>query len=88
MPAKKSKNIDEVDFALMARDISDTKKDVTEARKDIEAVKSKLESNYATKEWVEAEFGQTKKIVNAIIVTFGTAVIVAISAFIIRGGLK
>lgn len=57
-------------------------------QEDVADIKKKLEGSYATKEWCESEFGQTKRLVNAMLVTFGTAIVLAISAFIIRGGLQ
>ena len=61
---------------------------INEIKSDVVDIKTKLESNYATKEWCEAQFGQTKKLVNGLIVTFGSAIVLAIAAFILRGGLK
>lgn len=69
------------EIAVMAEKISNIERVVAD-------IQSKLDSNYATKEWVNSEYGQTRKIVNATIVTFGTAIILALAAFIIRGGLK
>jgi hypothetical protein len=55
---------------------------------DVAEIKKKLEVSVATKEWVIAEFGPSKKIVNGILVTFGTALVLAMAAFIVGGGLR
>ena len=55
---------------------------------DVKEIKKKLEVSVATKEWVQAEYGPTKKIVNGILVTFGTALVLAVAAFIVGGGLR
>jgi pyruvate/2-oxoacid:ferredoxin oxidoreductase beta subunit len=68
-------------LALMAKDLEYIKKDVTE-------IKLRMEGDYATREWVNAEYGQTRKIVNAIVITMGTAIVGAFATFVIRGGLK
>lgn len=47
-------------------------------------IKNKLERDYATKEWVSAEYGQTKKIVNYILGLFGTAIVLAIIGLVIK----
>jgi hypothetical protein len=70
-----------VDLAVMARDVTST-------REDVKDIKTKLESNYATKEWVDSKYAQTKNIVSGILVTFGLAIVSAVAAFIIGGGLK
>ena len=49
----------------------------------VKDIKSKLENNYATKEWVISEYGQTKKIVNGLIVTVLVEVLGAILALVI-----
>jgi hypothetical protein len=55
---------------------------------DIEEIKKKLDGSVATKEWCMAEFAPTRKIVNGILVTFGTAIVLAVAAFVVGGGLK
>lgn len=67
--------------ALIAQDITYIKKDVLE-------IKDQLSKDCATKEWVNQEYGQTKKVVNAILVTLGMAIAGAFATFMIRGGLK
>jgi hypothetical protein len=61
---------------------------ILDIKDDVRDIKSKLESNYATREWVLAEFGQTRKIVNAILITFGLAIVTAFAGFVVNGGLK
>jgi len=67
-------------------DVIATKLDYIQA--DVAAIKKKLEEDTASREWVLAEFGPTKKIVNGILVTFGTALVLAVAAFIVGGGLR
>ena len=66
----------EIDVAVILSEMATVKSDV----KDI---KTKLENNYATKEWVISEYGNTKKIVNGLIVTVLTEVLIAVLAFVI-----
>jgi len=61
---------------------------VTDIKSDVSEIKRKMEAEYATKEWTLSEFGQTRRIVNALMGTFATAIVLAIAAFIIRGGIK
>lgn len=75
------KNGEKTSIALLNQKVDYISKAVTD-------IQTKLDSNYATKEWVDAEYSQTRKIVNAILITFGTVVIAAIATWIIRGGLK
>jgi hypothetical protein len=56
--------------------------------KAVDSIQTQLDAKYATQSWVDAEYGQTKKIVNAILITFGTVVVAAIATWIIRGGLQ
>lgn len=51
---------------------------------DVKEIRQKLDGEYATKEWVDAQYGQTKKIVNGIVVTILSAVIVALLALVIK----
>lgn len=51
---------------------------------DVKDIKQKLDSNYATKEWVDAQYGQTKKIVNGLLATVASAVLVALLALVIK----
>jgi len=55
---------------------------------DVAAIKKKLDEDTASKEWVMAEYGPTKRIVNGILVAFGTAIVLSIAAFVVNGGLK
>ncbi len=54
---------------------------------DVKDIKIKLDSNYATKEWCESQYGQTRKQLTWILMTFGGAIILAFATFIIKGGL-
>lgn len=59
-----------------------------EIQNDIAKINKKLDENVATKEWVNSEYGQTKRMVNALLITFGTAIVLAFASFMIGGGLK
>lgn len=61
---------------------------IDSVEKKVDNITVKLESDYATKEWCDAQYGQTKKYVNALIATFATAIVLAFAGFILRGGLK
>ena len=65
------------DIAVLLSQMADIKGDVKE-------IKQKLENEYATKEWVEAYIGQTKKIVNGIMVIIVTAVFTALVALVVK----
>ena len=65
------------DIAVLLSQMADIKGDVKE-------IKQKLENEYATKEWVEAYIGQTKKIVNGIVVIIVTAVFTALVALVVK----
>jgi hypothetical protein len=56
-------------------------------QQSVDHINAKLDADYATKDWVNAEFGQTRKLVNAILITFGTAIVLAFATFVIKGGL-
>lgn len=55
---------------------------------DVQGINKKLDADYASKEWVQSRYDSTKNIVNGILVTFGLAIVSAIAAFVINGGLK
>lgn len=61
---------------------------VVTIEEDVRDIRIKLDSNYATKEWCNAEYGETKKIVNGFLIAFGLGLVAAIVAFVIGGGLK
>jgi hypothetical protein len=54
----------------------------------VDAIDQKLEANYATKEWCNSQYGTTVKMFNGFLITFGSAIVIAVVAFIVRGGLK
>jgi hypothetical protein len=78
---KKSLEDKDTELALIAQDISYIKS-------DIGSIKAQLNSSVATKDWVNSEYGQTRKILNAILVTMGTVIVAAFATFVIRGGLR
>ena len=81
MPKSKSEiSEDKINLAVLAQKVGDIQADVSE-------IKNKLDNNYATKEWVNSEFGQTRSLVNAIFIAFGLALVGALATFVIRGGL-
>ena len=51
--------------------------------KKVESIDVKLEKDYATKEWCENQFGQTKKNVNMVIGLIITAVVLGVLKLII-----
>jgi hypothetical protein len=55
---------------------------------EVNEIRKKQDEKYATKEWVNNEYGQTKKLINGLLITFGSAIAAALAAFIIRGGIK
>jgi len=48
-------------------DIAKLIKDIEYIGKDVTDIKLKLDSNYATKEWVNSEYGNQKKLVNGLV---------------------
>jgi hypothetical protein len=71
---------DEVNMALVKQKVDFVAETVSD-------IKIKLESNYATKEWCESKYSNTTKIVNGMLITFGTAIVLAIVGWMVRGGL-
>jgi hypothetical protein len=61
---------------------------VDDIKEDMREVKTKLELNYATKEWCEGKYGNTTKLVNAFLAILGTSAVTALAYFILQGGLK
>lgn len=62
---------------------------IDELKGEVREINRKLDAEYATREWVEAktekyEFGN--KLVYGLLITFATAIVVAIANFLIRGG--
>jgi hypothetical protein len=51
---------------------------------DVKDIKQKLEGEYATKEWVDAQYGQTRKMVTGIAGIILTAVVIALVALVIK----
>lgn len=77
-----------VDIAVMSEKVGNIEYKIDTANRKISDVQTKLEANYATKEWCQSEYGQTKSQVNYLILTFAGAIVLAIAGFVIRGGLK
>jgi hypothetical protein len=61
---------------------------VDDIKEDMKEVKTKLELNYATKEWCESKFGNTTKLVNAFLAILGTAAVGAFAYWLLQGGLR
>lgn len=62
---------------------------IDELKKDVGEINRKLDSDYATREWVETKTERYEfaiKLVYGLIITFATAIVVAIANFLIRGG--
>lgn len=62
---------------------------IDELKRDVAAINHKLDQDYATKEWVTAKTDKyefSTKLVYGLLVTFATAIVVAIANFLIRGG--
>jgi uncharacterized membrane protein YqgA involved in biofilm formation len=57
---------------------------MVEVKADIEQIKEKLDSRYATKEWVDMQYGQTKKLVQGMVTVILLAVLGAIVALVVR----
>lgn len=56
---------------------------ITAIEKKIDDIDVKLGSEYATREWCEAQYGQTKKNINMIIGLIITSVVLALLKFVI-----
>ncbi len=56
---------------------------MSSVEKKVEEIDHKLNSDYATKEWCESQFGQTKKNVNTVIGLIITAVVLGLLKIII-----
>ena len=61
---------------------------LTNVEKKVDNIDVKLAQDYATREWCEAKYGQTTKLVNAFLGILGVALVGALAAWIISGGLK
>lgn len=80
MAPKTNSNI----FQQMAVDQGITLEKMANVEKKLDLIGGKIDKEYATKEWVNLEYGPTKKIVNYILMLFGTAVVVALASLVIR----
>ena len=56
---------------------------MNDIKEDVKDIKGKLESSYATKEWCESQYGQTKKLVNGIVTVILLAVVGALLTLVI-----
>jgi len=77
-----------IQMAKIGEKVVNTSDDIGELKQSVSDVKKKLEAEYATKEWCQANFGPTKTTVNWILTTFGAAIIGGIALFVLKGGLK
>lgn len=66
-----------IDVGVMLSEMIDIKS-------DIKVINDKLSSNYATKEWVDLQYGQTKKLVQGFAALILTAVILALIALVVQ----
>lgn len=80
--AKKEKySQEEVDDKLL---ISSIAQKVDDTKKTVDEIKTALTKDYATKEWVNSEYGNYKKILNYVIMLIGTAVLVGVLSLVIK----
>jgi hypothetical protein len=79
-----SSNQNTKDIGKISIDVGIILKEVADLKADFKVMDNKLDSNYATKEWVELNFGQTKKIVNGLVTVILLAVLGAIVALVVR----
>jgi tetrahydromethanopterin S-methyltransferase subunit B len=77
-----------IQMAKIGEQIKNIEENVGRVESVTTDIKKKLESDYATKEWVQSRYDQTKNSVNGFLVAFGLAIVAALAAFVIRGGLK
>ena len=77
-----------VQIAKIGEQIKNIEENVARVDGGVSDIKKKLEGEYATKEWVQSRYDQTKNSVNGFLVAFGLAIVAALAAFVIRGGLK
>lgn len=76
-------NIDVSELIRKGFDMGGLIEKVNNIDKLTQKIDEKLNRDYATKEWVNSEYGQTKKAVNYVMMLIGTAVIVALLALVI-----
>lgn len=50
---------------------------------EVRGINAKLDAEYATKEWVDAQYGQSKKLINGIAGIILTAVILALVGLVV-----
>ena len=65
-------------------DIAVIKNELISMKEDVAKINIKLDSNYATKEWVTAEYGNTRKMVYGVASVILLAVITALVALVVR----
>jgi hypothetical protein len=65
-----------VDQAVMLNEVKTIKTDVAD-------IKDKLDREYATKEWVRAEYDQSKKLINGLASVILLAVVTALVALVV-----
>lgn len=65
-------------------DIAVIKNELISMKEDVAKINIKLDSNYATKEWVNAEYSNTRKIVYGVASVILLAVVTALVALVVR----
>lgn len=65
-------------------DIAVIKNELISMKEDVAIINIKLDNNYATKEWVNAEYSNTRKIVYGVASVILLAVITALVALVVR----
>lgn len=79
----KQSNIDVSELIRKGFDMGGLIEKVNNIDSRTKKIDERLERDYATKEWVNSEYGQTKKSVNYVIMLIVTAVIVALIALVV-----
>ena len=78
-----SDNTNTQNIDVIATRLDYMSQDINGIQVDIKDIKKQLQSDYATKEWCAAEYGQTKKLVNGMVVFILLAVLGAIVALVV-----
>lgn len=83
MPLPQSKDNPSYIFSVLDKSVAVLGNKMDTLGDDVKDIKQKLEAEYATKEWVDAQYGQTKKLVNGITLTILTTVLLALLGLVI-----
>ena len=78
-----SANTNTENIAVISTKIDYMREDIVGIQGDVKDIKNQLQSDYATKEWCIAEYGQTKKLVNGVVGFILLAVLGAIVALVV-----